>query len=204
MAELRKITGFRAGDPLRIQRRVGWTRADSVSQALVDLKVHQGNRVIFSKQVPFREDTPEFRSLPGAGIRTNQMVKSFHFDLSPRETSQLQVDQPYSYSIISGSGTPQAQQIETGFLVAASSSPPPPPPPGPPPPPAFPGSPDYALPTAWTSYADRCVTVTGRYALLIDGWLDAILGAYRQLKVWDEHARHGETILPDFSLRTSI
>lgn len=42
---------------------------------------------------------------------------------------------------------------------------------------------------AYSTYADACVTVGGRAALIIDGFLDAILGDYRQLKVWDEHAR---------------
>ena len=89
-----------------------------------------------------------------------------------------------------------------------STSPPPPfspPLPPLPPPPVLPlpipGDPGYPpsciepdpMPScadhAYSTYADACVTVGGRASLIIDGFLDAILGDYRQLKVWDEHAR---------------
>ena len=53
----------------------------------------------------------------------------------------------------------------------------------------MPGDPGYYSPTAYSTYADAVVTVGGRSQLIIDGFLDAILGDYRQLKVWDEHAR---------------
>lgn len=87
----------------------------------------------------------------------------------------------------------------------------PPPPSLLPPPPALlppsvlplpiPGDPGYPPPCiesppipacvdhAYSTYSDAVVTVGGRAALIIDGFLDAILGDYRQLKVWDEHAR---------------
>jgi hypothetical protein len=61
--------------------------------------------------------------------------------------------------------------------------------PGYPPPCAeIPGMP-VCVDHAYSTYADVCVTVGGRASLIIDGFLDAILGDFRQLFVHDEHAR---------------
>jgi hypothetical protein len=194
LSEPRKITGFRAGDPLRIQRRVGRTRADLAKESLVFLRILKGNQVVLTKQTQFTEDKPEYKALPGSNI-VNPQIKSFFFDLTPRETSLLEKDQAYSYHISSGSGTPLVQSLESGLLQVGNLSSPPTPPGSPPPPPppipplVLPGSPGYSSETAYTSYANACETVTGRTALVIDGFVDAIIGAYRQLKVWDEHAR---------------
>jgi hypothetical protein len=117
------------------------------------------------------------------GIQPSPDVGQFAFDLTPQETQLIKTDAPYVYRIYSGKpGEAGFVTLESGTMLSSPPAPPSLPTP-------VPGDPDYSSPTSYTSYADSCQTVTGRTALVIDGYVDAMIGQFRQLKVWDEHAR---------------
>jgi hypothetical protein len=174
MKNLQRITGFHTGDPLRIQRRIlnpQWGQ----SLGPVTLSVKQGDRELIVR--PGQRFTPGPASSGGQSpLGLDPVVSFVYFDLPPEETSQFRSGEPFSYHILS-----EGSCLESGHLIAGD--------PVSPTNTALPGQSGYALTTSYTTYADACQTVTGRMAMIIDGFLDAILGNYRQLKVWDEHVR---------------
>jgi hypothetical protein len=177
------------------------------------LIIHSGDRepfVVDFKINLFSSETYILSGNPHYNIRLNTATHLYNVEtgLFTSGDYSVQVESPESPMIIPDLDVAAWDESGLSSEVVTLSPPPPsllPPPPSLLTPPALPlpipGDPGYPPPCveipeipscvdhSYSTYADACVTVGGRAALIIDGFLDAILGDYRQLRVWDEHAR---------------
>jgi len=200
--EVQHISGFTPGNAFQIHRKiVNPGKPAPVISAMIQILDSSGQELL-SREV--RGYRPRETAIPDDGLILNSgdtqpYVVDFKINLFADETHLLTGNPHYNIRVCTAS---QLYNVETGLFVYSDipvrvdlfDDPLLPPPPSMlPPPPALPlpgpGDPGYSSEVAYSTYADACITVGGRASLIIDGFLDAILGDYRQLKVWDEHAR---------------
>jgi hypothetical protein len=210
--EVQHIKDFTPGNAFQIHRKVvNPGRPDAIISATLEV-ISSSGHVLLKREI--KRYHPRDTSVPNEGLIINPgdkepFVVDFKINLFSNETHILSGNPHYNIRFNTVS---QVYNIETGLFISEYKSiypetfgnPLPPPPPSPPPSPPtlispIPGDPGYSSPISYSTYANSCVTVNGRAALIIDGFLDAILGDYRQLKVWDEHARR--TANDPFKLR---
>jgi hypothetical protein len=203
--DVQHIKDFVPGNALQIHRKVmNPGRPAPIISATLQILGSFGQELL-SREV--KSYQPQATSVPDEGLVFNPgdrepFVVDFKINLFADETHLLSGNPHYNIRLNTAT---QLYNVETGLFVSGNphgSIEPfypalPPPlatsPPSPPSPPIsnlpIPGDPGYYSETAYSTYADAVVTVGGRAQLIIDGFLDAILGDYRQLFVHDEHAR---------------
>jgi hypothetical protein len=202
--EVQHIKDFVPGNAFQIHRKVvNPGRPTPVISATLQIIGSSGEELL-SREV--RGYQPRDISVPDEGLVISSgdyepFVVDFKINLFADETHILSGNPHYNIRLTTAT---HLYNIETGLFASGelssvqplySALPPPLPlsPPAPPCPPIvtlpIPGDPGYCSETAYSTYADAVVTVGGRAQLIIDGFLDAILGDYRQLMVHDEHAR---------------
>jgi len=92
------------------------------------------------------------------------------FKVSEANTTLLEANKQFLYTLQMTLGADSPQIIEKGFLVPLASKA------------------DYA--EAFHSSAGGALkNINSRYVRLIDNYLDSVLGTFRELQVWDEHVR---------------
>lgn len=92
------------------------------------------------------------------------------FPFLDSDTRRLTAGLDYPYRLVLNYTVDESHVVEVGHLNGQSPD-------------------NLSSGTAITTYSDAAVNVTDRTRNIIDFYLDAILGDYRQLKVWDEKAR---------------
>jgi hypothetical protein len=203
--EVQHIRGFVPGNAFQIHRKVmNPGKPAPVLSATLEIITSFGQPILKREVRSYR---PQETSVPDEGLVINAgdkepWVVDFKINLFADETHLLAGNPHYHIRLATAT---QLYNLETGLFVLGDlpayveplypALPPysPPLPPAPPSPPLStlpgPGDPGYVSETAYSTYADAVVTVGGRAQLIIDGFLDAILGDFRQLFVHDEHAR---------------
>jgi hypothetical protein len=197
------IRDFVPGNALQIHRKgVNPGKPNPIVSAILQVISSDGHTLLNRRVEPLKS---RGATVPDEGLILNTgmiepFVVDFKFNLFANETHLLSGSPHYvirlntstkDYNIETGLFVSNSPPVHVELLDAPVLSPPPPPlsPPPPLPPSPIPGDSDYYSPKSYSTYADSCQTVSGRAMLIIDGFLDAILGDYRQLYVHDEHAR---------------
>lgn len=200
--EVQHIKDFTLGNALQIHRKVmNPGRPAPIISATLEI-IGSSGETLLTREV--KSYQPQATSVPDEGLvlvpgDKEPFVVDFKINLFADETHLLSGNPHYNIRLNTAT---QLYNVETGLFASGDLLvhveplyPPlsPPLPPSPPSPPTsnapMPGDPGYSSETAYSTYADAVVTVGGRAQLIIDGFLDAILGDFRQLMVHDEHAR---------------
>ena len=204
MIDVQYIRGFTAGNALQIHRKISNPEKPEPVISATLYVVSSTSGVLLEKTVQAhlsRIDPPPDDGLILNPGNAEPFVVDFKINIFADETVHLLGTPDY---IIKLSTISNVYEVETGKfltddpvqlameahpLVALLADPAPLPPPPVALPLPVPGDPRYISDTSYVTYSDACVTVGGRMALIIDGFLDSILGDYRQLRVHDEHGR---------------
>jgi hypothetical protein len=201
--EVQHIKDFVPGNAFQIHRKiVNPGKPNPITSVILQI-IDSFGRELLTREV--KSYNPRDASVPDEGIVLNTgdeapFVVDFKINLLSDETHILTENPHY---VIRVNTVADLYNVETGLFVSGKIKgyvepfcPPLPPCDALLPPPPLsslplpvPGDPGYSSDKAYSTYADSCVTVGGRASLIIDGFLDAILGDYRQLFVHDEHAR---------------
>lgn len=170
MSQPKIIRNFIIGDTLTISRRVP---IPSVGNSLVSAVFTVSTTTPTPTSPIFSVTVDSTQTSSGQVIDSGAQppnISQMLFQLSSTQTLQLSPNTLYGYIITATFNDNSTATFESGYIIGGSS---------------FSGV-SY---TAKTTTAPASIFVGGRTANIIDNYLDAILGDYRQLKVWDEHAR---------------
>jgi hypothetical protein len=168
MAQHRLIRHFVIGDAITLYRRYpGQTDTNPVVSAAFSIQLTPTSTPILSKTVTITPTVDGEVTLDGS---LDPFVAEVIFKLSSVDTALLSPAKNYLYKIVLTLQDNNTHTVEGGSIRGEASF-------------------SSGTFTAKTTTAPASMFVGGRTANIIDSWLDAILSDFRQLKVWDEHAR---------------